>query len=89
MLPFLDNVGDVPENPGFCIPKPSFGLGFFKLDRSGERVTDEPIVEPFEEAVVIVVSTEARLPFAAAVARCAYGLPLASVIDIPAPKRFN
>lgn len=44
---------------------------------------EEAAVEPLEEAVVMVVSIEAILPLTAAEARPAYGLPLASVIEIP------
>lgn len=29
-------MGEVPLNPGFCIPKPSLGLGFFKLLLNGD-----------------------------------------------------
>lgn len=74
-------VGDVPENPGFCIPRPSLGLGFFRLDRSGDLVMEDPTVDPLVEPTVVeVVFMEAMLPLEA------YGFPLASVIDIPAPK---
>lgn len=65
-LPFRLNVGEFPEKPGFCIPKPSFWRGFFKLDRRGDLVTEEVTVEPLEEAVVIVVFMDAILPLAAA-----------------------
>lgn len=83
MLPFLDMVGEVPEKPGFCIPKPSFGFGFLRLDRSGDRVIDDATVESIVEPnVVDVVFMEAILPFDAVT----YGLPLASVIDTPAPR---
>lgn len=64
-LPFLEKVGDDPENPGFWMPKPSLGLGFFKLDLSGDLVTEEPTVEPLEpteEAEVMAVLIEAMLP---------------------------
>lgn len=61
------------------MPKPSFGFGFFKLDRRGDLVTDDSTVEPLDPKVVDVVYIEAMLPFVAAV----YGLPLASVIDMP------
>lgn len=80
MLPFRDIVGEVPEKPGFCIPSPSFGF-FFKLERSGDLVTDEPIVEPFVDPIVVdVVFIDAILPFEA------YGFPLASVIEMWPPK---
>lgn len=76
MLPFRDIVGDVPENPGFWIPSPSLGF-FFKLERNGDLVTDDPIVDPFVDPIVVeVVFIEAILPFEA------YGLPLASVIEM-------
>lgn len=79
MLPFLENVGEDPEKPGFCIPKPSFGLGFLRLDLKGDLVTEESTVEPLEPKIVDVVCMEAVLPFVAA----EYGFPLASVIEIP------
>lgn len=82
-LPFLENVGEDPENPGFCIPRPSLGLGFFKLDRSGDLVTDDSTVEPLEPNVVELVVMDAMLPLVAD----AYGLPLASVIEIPPSER--
>lgn len=84
MLPFLDIVGDVPEKPGFCIPNPSLGLGFLRLDLRGDRVIDDVTVEStVEPSVVDVVFIEAMLPFEA----LTYGLPLASVIDTPPPKK--
>lgn len=61
------------------MPKPSFGFGFFKLDRKGDLVTDDSTVDPLEPKVVDVVYMDAMLPLVAAV----YGLPLASVIDMP------
>lgn len=80
MLPFLENVGDDPENPGFCIPRPSVGF-FLRLDLAGAlgNVKDEPL----EPSVVDVVLTEFILPFVVVV-EGTYGLPLASVIDISA-----
>lgn len=84
MLPFLDIVGDVPEKPGFCIPKPSFGFGFFKLDLNGDRVIDDATVESLVDPnVVDVVFMEAILPFDAVT----YGFPLASVIETPPPEK--
>lgn len=82
MLPFLDIVGDVPEKPGFCIPKPSFGFGFLRLERRGERVMEDATVESFVEPIVVeVVFMEAILPLEAVT----YGFPLASVIETPPP----
>jgi hypothetical protein len=85
VLPFLDRVGEVPENPGFWIPNPSFGLGFFKLDLSGDLVTDEePTVDPFVDPIVVeVVFMEAMLPLDAV---GTYGLPLASVTETLLPE---
>lgn len=65
-LPFREKVGDDPEKPGFWIPKPSLGRGFFKLDLRGDRVTEDPAVDPFdpiEEADVMAVLIDAMLPF--------------------------
>lgn len=88
MLPFLPIVGDVPENPGFCMPRPPscLGLGFFRLDLNGDLVMEDPTVEPLVDPnVVDVVFIETILPFDAAV----YGLPLASVIDTPPPANMT
>lgn len=65
-LPFRESVGDVPENPGFCMPSPSFCRGFFKLDLNGDLVTEEAAVDPLDEAVVNVVFIDAILPLTAA-----------------------
>lgn len=67
------------------MPIPSgLGLGFLRLDLSGLLVID-PEVEPFEDVVVVI---EATLPFAAFCrllpGEWTYGLPLASVMEIPA-----
>lgn len=67
MLPFLENVGDDPENPGFWMPNPSLGLGFFRLDLRGDLVTEDSTVDPLEPSVVEAVVMEAMLPFVAAV----------------------
>lgn len=65
MLPLRPIVGDCPEpeKPGFCIPRPSLGLGFFRLLRRGERVT-ESTVEPLD-MLVRVVFIDCMLPFVA------------------------
>lgn len=57
-LPVRCIVGEVPPPPlypGFCIPNPSLlrGRGFFKLERSGDRVTD-PTDDPFVTDVTVV-----------------------------------
>lgn len=82
-LPFLFKGGECPEYPGFWIPRPpgspSLGRGFFSEDRSGDLVmvlaSDSPV------SVVAVVFMEATLPWPLVL----YGLPEASVIDIPLP----
>lgn len=64
-LPLREKVGEEPENPGFWIPNPSFGLGFLRLDLKGDLVTEDPAVdplEPIEEAEVIAVLIDAILP---------------------------
>lgn len=59
-------VGDVPEKPGFWIPSPSLGFGFFRLDRSGDLVMEDPTVDPLVDPTVVeVVFMEAMLPFEA------------------------
>lgn len=83
MLPFRDIVGEVPEKPGFCMPKPSLGLGFLRLDLSGDRVMEDATVESIvDPSVVEVVFIDAILPLEAVT----YGLPLASVIETPPPR---
>lgn len=62
------------------MPRPSLGLGFFKLDLNGDRVTEPSSVEPFD-TLVTVVFIDTILPFVTPV----YGLPDESVIDIDAP----
>lgn len=58
-----------------------FGLGFFRLDRSGPRLVimvDPSVnVDPFDTEVIVVV-TDPTLP--------AYGFPEAAVIAIPLSK---
>lgn len=51
-----------PEKPGFGMPNAGSrgGRGFFRLERSGERVNDST-VEPFD-TLVIVVDIDATLP---------------------------
>ena len=68
------------EYPGFRIPSPSAfcGRGFFKLDRSGVRVTEpDPIVDPLDMVVMVVV-TDWTLPL-----MLEYGRPLALVTAMP------
>lgn len=63
VLPFRDRVGEVPENPGFWMPKPSLGFGFFRLDLRGDLATeDEAAVDPFDPKVVDAVPTDTVLP---------------------------
>lgn len=71
-----------PEKPGFCIPKPlaSRFRGFFKLERSGDLVTDPSNVDPFD-TLVTVVFIDITLPWPLL---DTYGLPDESVIEIPA-----
>lgn len=61
--------------------------GFFKLERSGDRVTEPSSVEPFDTDVRVVF-IEATLPplVPAALLLPAYGRPEESVIETPAPK---
>lgn len=86
-LPFRDSVGDVPLNPGFCMPRPPPAplledRGFFRLDRNGLRIADGGANDdPFELSVVVI---DMRLPPLVA-PPCRYGLPLASVIDTAPP----
>lgn len=78
-LPFRESVGDVPLNPGFCMPRPLLplaGRGFFRLDRNGLRIADGVIDDPFELSVVVI---DIVLPLGAP--SVAYGRPLASVTD--------
>ena len=66
------------------------GRGFFSEDRRGLRVTEpteepavtEPVTEPFEDSVVLLVMTDDMLPLGYGLA---YGLPLASGTDTPVP----
>lgn len=64
------------------MPKPSFGRGFFRLERSGERVTEPSKVEPFE-TLVTVVFIETMLPWPFELAE--YGLPDESVTETEVP----
>lgn len=62
------------------MPNPSrWARGFFRLERSGDRVTEPSSVEPFE-TLVSVVFIEATLPL---VALPTYGRPDESVIETP------
>lgn len=73
---------DEPEKPGFCIPSPSLDFGFFKLERSGDRVTEPSNVEPFETLVTVVfIETMLPCPFELA----AYGFPEESVTETDVP----
>lgn len=64
------------------MPKPSFCLGFFKLERNGERVTEPSNVEPFDTLVTVVfIDTMLPWPFEPA----EYGLPDESVTDTDVP----
>lgn len=79
-LPLRLSVGLVPLKPGFWMPMPlpsGRGRGFLSEERSGLRVTEDA-----DDSVVLLVSTEDMLPLA-----CdrAYGLPLASVTEMPPP----
>lgn len=69
------------------MPRPSRTLGFFKLDRNGDRVTEPSRVDPFE-TLVSVVFIEATLPLVPPT----YGFPEESVIDtvvlVPAIKKI-
>lgn len=67
------------------MPSPSLTFGFFRLDRSGDRVTDPSSVEPFE-TLVNVVFIDATLPLVATLP--AYGLPDESVIETVVPTFF-
>lgn len=62
------------------MPRPSFGFGFFKLERSGDRVTEPSTVDPFD-TLVSVVFIDAMLPFT----NPPYGRPDVSVTDTEAP----
>lgn len=67
------------------MPRPSRDLGFFKLERSGDRVTEPSNVEPFDTLVTVVfIDTILPCPFELA----AYGLPDESVIDTDVPVFF-
>lgn len=58
------------------------GLGFFRLERSGDRVTESK-VEPLDTLVTVVLM-EATLPAVPAPFRMPlYGLPEASVTETP------
>lgn len=74
-----------PEKPGFCIPKPDASRfrGFFKLDRSGDLVTDPSSVDPFD-TLVTVVFIDITLPWPLL---DTYGLPDESVIEMPVRKK--
>lgn len=57
------------------MPKLSFCRGFFRLDRSGDRVIDPSIVDPFE-TLVSVVFMDIKLPWL-----LTYGRPDESVTE--------
>lgn len=68
------------------MPRPSRDRGFFKLERSGDRVTDPSNVEPFETLVTVVfIDTMLPWPFELP----AYGLPDESVIETDVPVRIE
>lgn len=64
------------------MPKPDASRfrGFFKLERSGDLVTDPSSVDPFE-TLVTVVFIDITLPWPLL---DTYGLPDESVIEMPA-----